>query len=112
MADKLTDAQARTLSIALTKGKVFEASTDNGRVDPLTECRWGVAYDLIAAGLLKEEQLLRSQHLTQTRAAYVLTEAGRARALRLPDKTSSASRQHWIETGRYLKYSDREEFQS
>lgn len=40
---------------------------------------------------------------------YVLTDKGRAVARSLDDTESSASRQHYIDTGKYLTYGDREE---
>ena len=99
---KLTPAQSRTLGIAFTEGKVLEAKNEHGRVNPLTECLWSTAYELIDMGFLFHDGALGH-------GTYRLTRDGRERALQLPDKESSASRQHYIDTGRYLKYADREE---
>jgi hypothetical protein len=52
-----------------------------------------------------------ADNATNTGASWEITDRGRAALLAASDKTSSASRQHHIDTGRYLKYRDRPEFQ-
>jgi hypothetical protein len=112
LADKtksLTLAQARTLSVALTAGKVYLANNPNGRVDPRSEVLRRTADQLVELGHIRWVAYV-NRSLSRM-GYYMLTDAGRSRALKLPDRESSASRQYWIETGRYLPYSERPEFQ-
>lgn len=100
----ITMAQQKALATALTTGHVFYASWPRGSGD-----RGGVSKPvregLKAMGLLVDRP---TQHGCWPSLA--LTDEGRAVALTLPDRESSASRQNWIHTGRYLKYGDRPEF--
>jgi hypothetical protein len=105
----ITPAQQKALATALTEGRVWYHSNYGDRSLRVHGVRRGVRQGLVAMGLLKDVERWRRgdgavwPHL-------ILTDEGRAVALTLTDRESSASRQHYIETGRYLKYGDRPEF--
>jgi hypothetical protein len=103
---KLTPAQQRTMEILLNTGKVHLAHNPDGRVNPRSECMRKTADQLEALGYITWHAGVALSYL----GYYVLTEEGKAFGLTLSDKQSSASRQHHIDTGRYLKYGDREEY--
>lgn len=105
---RLTPAQYRTMETLLNTGKVYLADNFNGRVDPRSETLRSTADQLKDLGYI---EWVAFRNRTMMRLGYyTLTEAGMARGLTLSDSESSASRQHRIETGRYLKYADRPEF--
>lgn len=106
----ITPAQARALSTALLTGHVFIASGPDGRVDPQREGQQRTL-EIMANGPGWLEWVPPQLNPTLTPGYYVLTESGRAIALTLPDRESSASRQHYVDTGRYLRYGDRPDFQ-
>lgn len=107
---KLTPAQYRTMETLLNTDKVFLADNFNGRVDPWSECLRATADQLKELGYI-EWVSAPSMYSSRSRYGwYTLTETGKAFGLTLSDRQSSASRQHRIETGRYLKYGDRPEF--
>jgi hypothetical protein len=102
-APHITIAQEKALATALTDGYVSFTSTARGRrvhggVNKVTRQR------LVIMGLLT-----MNPPRGGVWPSLSLTDEGRAVALTLADRESSASRQHWIETGRYLRYSDRPE---
>jgi hypothetical protein len=63
---------------------------------------------LVTAGLLEYNSRFNESGGVYA-GGYVLTDKGRAVARSLDDTESSASRQHYIDTGAYLTYADREE---
>jgi hypothetical protein len=101
---KFTDAEKRILSDALTTGTVYAADRRirQGRHSRhILQRLWAQNYLNHVPG---------SMGRFPTMSHYVLTDEGRTAALQLPDREGSASRQHFIDTGRYLPYSAREEF--
>jgi hypothetical protein len=59
---------------------------------------------LVAAGLFRYQRSASAHYA----GGWTLTTRGREMALSFEDTESSASRQHFIDTGDYLKYGDRE----
>jgi hypothetical protein len=99
----VTLAQQNALSIALTRSHVFQGRPSER--DCASRC---VIEGLVAAGLLKWRE--RGDPNRWNWPTAVLTDEGRGVALTLPDRESSASRQHYVDHNRYLKYGDRPEF--
>lgn len=58
---------------------------------------------LTLSNLSKKGLIAWVQNATNTGASWEITDAGKLAWANATDKTSSASRQHFIDTGRYLK---------
>lgn len=102
----LTEIRSAALIDALVHGSIWKRSRS-------TVGNWGSRYHapvtikkLVDAGLIEYRMSTSPIYA----GGYELTAQGRVTALRLPDEESSASRQHFIDTGKYLTYGDREEF--
>lgn len=102
----ITPAKREALTDALVHGSIWKRSRS-------TVGNWGSRYHapvtikkLVDAGLIEYRMSTSPIYA----GGYELTAQGRVTALRLPDEESSASRQHFIDTGKYLTYGDREEF--
>jgi hypothetical protein len=102
----VTSAQREALVDALPYGTIWKADRRLSN--------WGFRYHgLVTLKRLEEAGLIhyarQSEDPLSGANGWQLTDAGRSVALGLPDKESSASRQHFIDTGRYLSYRHREE---
>lgn len=105
MTLKLTPAKDKALSLALTDGHVYQASRNHYERNQASRI---VIERLVEAGYLEWVPLRQGMwHWPHAK----LTEAGITYALTLPDRESSASRQHQVDTGKWLKYGDRPEWQ-
>jgi hypothetical protein len=103
--DNITLGQRSALTDALVFGDIWRKTDGN----------WGsrfhhirVLNKLVASGLLKYRSSYNESGGTYA-GGWILTEKGQELARSLPDYESSASRQHYIDTGKYIPLGAREE---
>jgi len=101
---EITPARQAALVDSLLYGDIW-ARTGNGSWGPRFHSRT-IINRLVDAGLLTWNPATVGSGYA---GGWILTERGRSVTRFLDDKESSASRQHYVDTGEYLAYGDREE---